>query len=170
MHNRKSTRLKEYDYSQPGEYFITICMYDKKYVFGEVIEERTTLSPAGEIAKKCWEEIPRHFHNVELDECVIMPNHIHGIIILNETVGVEYIQPLQNKYQRVIPKSLGSIVRSYKAAVTRECCKNNYSYLQWQSLFYDRIIRSDKELGIIRDYIINNPFKWHLDEENPYKT
>jgi putative transposase len=162
--------LKEYDYSQPGEYFITICTNDKKCVFGEVIEEKTTLSSVGEIVKKYWEEIPMHFPNVELDEFVIMPNHVHGIIIINGHVGVEYIQPLQNKYQHVIPKSLGSIIRSYKAAVTRECYKNNHSYFKWQSLFYDRIIRSDKELSNIRDYINNNPLKWHLDEENPNRT
>jgi putative transposase len=170
VHNRKSIRLQEYDYSRSGEYFITICTYDKKCVFGEAIEEKIRLSPIGEIAKKCWEEIPNHFSKVELDEYVIMPNHLHGIIIFNETVGVEYIQPLQNKYQRVISKSLGSIIRSYKAAVTRECHKNNYSYFKWQSLFYDRIIRSHKELDNIRDYIIINPLKWYLDEENPYKS
>jgi REP element-mobilizing transposase RayT len=101
-------------------------------VFGEVVEDEVRLTPMGEIAKRCWEEIPKHFPNVELDEHVVMPNHIHGIIVLNNPVGVEYIQPLPKAFQHVISKSLGSIVRSYKAAVSRECRKRKYPDFSWQ--------------------------------------
>lgn len=84
IYNRKSIRLKEYDYSRPGEYFIAICTHKKKCVFGEVTEEKTIFSFIGEIAKKCWEKIPEHFPNVILDEYAIMPNHVHGIIIITD--------------------------------------------------------------------------------------
>ena len=164
---RKSIRLKEYDYSQPGEYFVTICTNEHDYKFGEIVNEEMRLDEMGKIVKGCWEEIPIHFSNVELDEYVVMPNHVHGIIILNERVGVEYIQPLQKTFQHVIPKSLGSIVRSFKAAVIRQFRKNGYPDFLWQRNYFEHIIRNDKELNNIRDYIVNNPLKWSIDEENP---
>jgi REP element-mobilizing transposase RayT len=80
--------------SQPGEYFVTIYTKNKECLFGEIVGEKVFLSPIGTIAKKCWEEIPKHFVNIELDVFVVMPNHLHGIIIINPSVGVEYIQPL----------------------------------------------------------------------------
>jgi REP element-mobilizing transposase RayT len=160
QHQRKSIRLKEYDYSQPGEYFVTICTKNKECLLGEIVDEEVLLSPIGKIAKQCWEEIPEHFDNIELDIFVIMPNHLHGTIIINPSVGVEYIQPLQKTFQHVIPKSLGSIIRTYKAAVTREYCKYGYHGSCWQRNFFEHVIRSDKDLNNIRDYIINNPVKW----------
>jgi putative transposase len=171
IYNRKSIRLKEYDYSQPGEYFITICTYDKKCVFGEVIEEEIRLSPIGEIAKKCWEEIHEYFPKVELDEYVIMPNHVHGIIIITDGRDLINQIPTKNFPLMKNPKvTLGKIIRYYKARSSKYIHDSGYVDFQWQSLFYDRIIRSDKELNAIRDYIANNPLKWCLDEENPNKT
>jgi len=179
LHHRKSIRLKNYDYSLPGEYFITLCTHDKVCMFGEAIEDEMRLTPTGEIAKRCWEEIPKHFPNVELDEHIIMPNHIHGIIIINplvgvdnhnSSVGVEYIQPLPKTFQHVIPNSLGSIIRSYKAAISRECRKQKYSDFSWQRNYYEHIIRNDKDLNNIREYISNNPIKWCLDENNPNRS
>ena len=179
IHNRKSIRLKEYDYSQPGGYYVTLCTSEKECVFGEVVEDEVRLSPIGAIAKRCWDEIPKHFPMVELDEYIVMPNHIHGIIILNDlgrdvqlirmnnNVGVEYIQPLPTTFQYVISKSLGSIVRSYTAADTRECRKRNKYDFSWQRNYYDHIIRDDKDLDNVRNYIIDNPLKWAADEENP---
>jgi putative transposase len=169
VHHRKSIRLQEYDYSQPGEYFITLCTHKKICAFGEVVEDMVLLTRMGEIAGRCWEEIPKHFPMVELDEFVVMPNHIHGIIIINSSVGVEYIQPLPKTFQHVIPKSLGSIVRSYKAAVSRECRKQKYYDFSWQRNYYEHIIRDDKDLNNIREYIFNNPIKWHFDENNPHR-
>jgi REP element-mobilizing transposase RayT len=169
-HNRKSIRLKGYDYSQPGEYFITICTHDKKCVFGKVIEEKIILSPIGEIAKKCWEEIPEHYPKVELDEYIIMPNHIHGIIIMSEGRDlINQILTTENNFPLMKnPKeTLGKIIRYYKARSTKLIHNSGYIDFQWQSLFYDRIVRSDNELNNIRDYITNNPLKWYLDEENP---
>ena len=171
INHRKSIRLKEYDYSQPGEYFITICIYEKKCILGEIVDENILFSPIGEIAKRCWEEIPEHFSNVELDEYVIMPNHIHGIIMITECRDLINQIPTKNyplmKNQKV---TLGKIIRHYKARTAKHIHDSGSMDFRWQPLFYDRIIRSDKELNNIRNYIINNPLKWYLDEENPYKT
>jgi REP element-mobilizing transposase RayT len=94
LRKRKSIRLKEYDYSLPGEYFVTICTYDHKCIFGEVMDETIRLSSAGNIVKKYWTEIPRHYTDVDLDTFIIMPNHVHGIIVLTEPVGAIYKSPL----------------------------------------------------------------------------
>jgi putative transposase len=172
IHHRKSIRLKEYNYSQPGEYFVTMCTHDKKCVFGKVMEENTLLSPIGEIAKKCWEEIPEHYPCVILDEYAIMPNHVHGIIIITEGRDlINQIPTTENNFPLMKnPKeTLGKIIRYYKARSAKLIHNSGYVDFQWQSSFYDRIVRSDKELNKIRDYITDNPLKWYLDEENPNK-
>jgi putative transposase len=171
VHDRKSIRLTDFDYSQPGEYFVTICTYNKMCVFGKVSEDKAILSSIGNIAQKCWEDIPTHFPNVELDEYVIMPNHIHGIIVITE--GRDLINQIPTKKFPLMknPKmTLGKIIRHYKARSAKYIHDSGYVDFQWQPLFYDRIVRNDKEFDNIRDYIINNPLKWILDEENPYKT
>ena len=169
-HHRRSVRLNHYDYSQPGAYFITICTHNRRCMLGNINSEMAELFSTGNVAKKFWLEIPTHFQNVELDQFVIMPNHIHGVIKIydHKPVGVQYIEPLQeNKYQHIIPKSIGSIIRSYKSAVTRWCSKNNHQNFQWQRNYYEHIIRNENELNRIREYIQNNPLKWELDRENP---
>ncbi|HLG22804.1 MAG TPA: transposase [Candidatus Manganitrophaceae bacterium] len=159
IHHRDSIRLREFDYSQSGAYFITICTKERELWLDvpdikKIVEER-------------WIEIPDHFKNAALDSWVVMPNHIHGIISLMSRVGVQHVEPLQNRYQRIIPKSIGSIVRSYKSAVTNQCRKNGFRSFQWQRNYYERVIRSEDELNRIRQYIQNNPLNWNTDEENP---
>ncbi len=119
--HRRVIRLKEYDYSQSGEYFVTVCTHGHECTLGKIINGQMRLNEIENIVEKCWKVFPCHFKNVELDKFVIMPNHLHGILILNESVGVQNFAPLQNTYQHIIPKSLGSIIHSYKAAVTQEC-------------------------------------------------
>jgi Transposase and inactivated derivatives len=174
IHNRRSVRLKEYDYSMPGEYFITICTKEKECLFGDVVEEEMKHSQIGVIATHCWEEIPRHFQSVELDECVVMPNHVHGIIIITDRVenvrhvGIQHVESLRkNSYQHIVAGSIGVIVRSFKSAVSRLCHLNGHFQFTWQPNYYDRIIRDEKELNNIREYIRNNPLRWFFDEENP---
>jgi REP element-mobilizing transposase RayT len=170
LYHRKSIRLKEYDYSSPAEYSVTICTKNKECVLSEIANEKVKLSPIGKIAMQCWEEIPQHFPNVELDAFIAMPNHIHGIIIINPLVGVHNYEPLQrHAFQHTIRKSLGSIIRAYKGAVKTICQNGGYSEFVWQRNYYEHIIRSDKELNNIRDYIINNPLKWFFDKENLVK-
>lgn len=139
-------------------------------MLGNINSEIAELFSTGNVAKKFWLEIPKHFQNVELDQFIIMPNHIHGIIMIydHKPVGVQYIEPLrESKYQHIIPGSIGSIIRSYKSAVTRWCNKNNQQNFQWQRNYYERVVRNENELNQIREYIQNNPLKWELDRENP---
>jgi|SRR5579884_1429127 len=159
IHYRHSIRLKAFDYSQPGAYFITICT-KKRELWLDVPEIK-------QIVEKYWIEIPKHFKNATLDYWVVMPNHLHGIIRLMPRVGVQHVEPLQNRYQQMIPQSIGAIVRSYKSAVTSRCRKIGFEYFQWQRNYYERIIRNEEELNRIRQYIQNNPSNWNTDEENP---
>ena len=157
-------RLPDYDYSRSGAYFITICSFNKELVFGKIVDGRCVLSEIGNIAAKYLEEIPNHFDNVFIDEYVIMPNHIHIIISI---VGVQNFEPLQNEYQKIIPKSIGSIVRAFKASVTSWSKANGYKNFKWQRNYFEQIIRNDEEYIRIREYIRNNPLQWELDDENP---
>jgi REP element-mobilizing transposase RayT len=169
IHNRKSIRLKEYDYSQTGEYFITICTYNRKNIFGDIIHEEMQLSQMGTIVQRYWKDIPDHFQNVELDDYIIMPNHIHGIIILNNPVGAIHESPLpMNQLQRR-KMTLSKIIGRFKMITAKEIniLYNTVGSHVWQRNYYEHIIHNDKELNNIRDYITDNPLKWHLDEENP---
>ena len=140
-HHRKSIRLKHYDYSQAGAYFVTICTKDRKLFF----EDEFIKS----IAETFWKEIPKHFINVKLDEFIIMPNHLHGIIIIENDIAVGTgHRPVQIGQGNALP------LREQK----------NFA---WQPRFYEHIIRDEIELNKIREYIINNPLKWELDIENP---
>jgi putative transposase len=170
--HRRSIRLKEYDYSQPGEYFLTICTNNHECIFGNIIHEEMKLSPEGKIAQRCWEEMPKHFSNVQLDEYIIMPNHIHGIIILTDSmVGTRHAVSLREQFAKPVIGSVPTIVRSFKSATTKRIheIRNTPSLPVWQSRFFERIIRSDKELDNIREYIFNNVLKWAYESqhENP---
>lgn len=187
--HRRSIRLKDYDYAEEGAYFVTICTWNREFLFGEIQHGEVVLSKIGKIVQDYWLEIPKHFENVRLDEFVVMPNHIHGIIVLekrveyiqplqnqndeNKIVGVQYIEPTagkstaQGKYQHVTPKSIGSVIRSYKAIVTRWCRENSLEGLIWQRNYWEHVIRSEETLNKIRGYIIANPAQWEADPENP---
>ncbi|MCX6122782.1 MAG: transposase [Ignavibacteriales bacterium] len=167
---RKSIRLKEFDYSQPGEYFVTICTKNHNCIFGSIVSGKMDLNDRGKIVDRCWKGILEHFSNVELDEYVVMPNHIHGILILNESVvGTRHAVSLPERFGRPVSDSVSTIVRSFKSAVTKRI---NEMHLTgdaqfWQPRYYDRIIRSENELQNIRDYIANNVVTWAFDKENP---
>lgn len=167
-----SIRLKYWDYASAGYYFITICTNQRwTNPFGYIRNGYICLSSIGTIANQCWLTIPQHFHNVKLDVFVIMPDHMHGIIqIINQepsarrdvACNVSTKNVHTNKFYSCISprnKSLPTVVRSYKSAVTRLSRNNNYNF-QWQSRYYERIIRSSSELLQIRRYITNNPKLW----------
>ena len=169
---RRSIRLKDYDYSQEGAYFVTICAYGKKCIFGDVIDYRVELSPIGQIVSKFWFEIPKHFGSVYLDEFVVMPSHIHGIVMITgKRRGVKFNAPTRDDdyYSRISPRkdTLSVIVRTYKSAVSSWCRKNGCEDFHWQRNYYEHVIRSDDDLVQIREYIANNAVKWDLDNENP---
>ncbi len=178
-HQRRSIRLQGYDYSQMGSYFITICTYNRRCMFGEIIDEVMILNDAGQMAEKCWNNIPAHFPHVQLDEFVIMPNHVHGILgITMNVVGAKNFSPLQNHDAHIhdnIPrtqrpcgtiKTIGSIVRGFKIGVTEWVRQNTNIYDVWQRNYWEHIIRNENELNKIRSYIRNNPMKWHDDKLN----
>lgn len=169
--NKKQYRYKNYDYSQNGFYFVTICTKDREMFFGEIENGKMKLSDMGLIAKKFWLEISSHFLFVKLHEFVIMPNHMHGII---EIVGTGQC-PVQNnssKFGNVIPKSLSTIIGSYKSIVTKKINLENRAVpcfcrdFAWQPRFHDRIIRDEKELEEASQYIINNPANWEREKNN----
>ena len=173
----KSIRLKGYDYNLPGAYFVTICLKDRKCLFGRIVKEEMILSDFGRIAKDCWISIPTHFENAEVGSFVVMPNHIHGIIILLETKPVGQTQAfdslrhaldLQDKSQTDLMYSrLSTVIGSYKSAVTKDInLKGKQNDFKWQTSFHDHIIRNEKELHNIADYIIQNPAMWNEDFEN----
>ena len=181
----ESTRLQNWDYRWAGAYFITICTQRREHYFGEIIDGKMQLSNIGVIADILWHEIKNHAKNVELGAFVVMPNHIHGILILNDNgVGndggnVETLhatslhQPQPQPHPQnnnefmanISPKSnsISTIIRSYKSAVTKHARRLGYRFA-WQSRFYDHIIRDEKSFYTISNYIINNPAKWTDDK------
>ncbi|OGC94669.1 MAG: hypothetical protein A2W25_13950 [candidate division Zixibacteria bacterium RBG_16_53_22] len=178
---RKSIRLQGYDYSNPGGYAVTICTAMKLHYFGHIEKGEMTLSDVGKIAAKCWIDIPRHFTSVSLDRYIVMPNHVHGILWLNnqhrenktgkwmatDCRGVQLNAPTKNEYfSRISPSknTLGVIIRTYKAAVTTSCNKRSTVGFSWQRNYYEHIIRNEDDLNAIRQYILNNPANWANDE------
>lgn len=165
---RRSMRLQGYDYSQAGIYFVTICVKNRECLFGEIKNEEMILNKLGRIVEKEWKKTPEKRKNVGLDEFIIMPNHLHGIIIINyKIVGIDCNQSL-HKYG---PQSnnLFAIIRGFKGSVTNQInlLSKNYSGGSiWQSRFYDHIIRNENSLEKIRSYIYNNPGGWRNDLEN----
>jgi len=220
LHHRRSIRLKEYDYSQPGAYFITICTHNRKQRFGEIVRAGFTpaqncqpeqpkglplrdangagfipdqnakmqLNEYGQIAQDQWLQIPARFENIELGAFIIMPNHIHGILVIHDpevgaNIGVgasptptviptgqpQIGQPLR------LPVQLGNIVGAYKSLVANECLeiyktKNETMGKLWQRNYYEHIIRDEKSYLEIAQYIFDNPAKWALDSLFPGRT
>ncbi len=178
-HHRKSIRLKGYDYSQSGLYFVTICCQNMLCLFGKIENETMILNDSGKIANNCWLDIPNHFPNVILHNHIIMPNHVHGIIELTETtVGAKNISPtntpnINTRAKHFSPlqstpkgtsKTIGSIVRGFKIGVTKWIRQNTNIYDVWQRNYYEHIIRNDKSYETISEYIINNPINWRKDK------
>ena len=167
-HHRRSIRLPEYDYTLPGAYFVTICTYKRAHLFGQVIDGGMQLSRYGQIAHACWEEIPAHFPHVELDAFVVMPNHIHGIIVVGARHAVPLQQPQTEQFGKPVPGSVPTIVRSFKSAVTKRinAIRGTPGARVWQRNYWEHVIRHERALNAIRQYILANPIRWHLDRYN----
>ena len=166
----ESIRLPNRDYAANGYYFVTICTHKKHCYFGKITNNQMKLSQVGRIAQKHWQEIPNHFNHVYIDAYVIMPNHLHGIIIIDRPTQKLNLssQPTDtNKFAPLKSGSLSAVIQAYKASVTRWCRKNDDDIFRWQSRFYEHIIRNARSLENIRTYIINNPVKWSEDRNNP---
>jgi REP element-mobilizing transposase RayT len=181
QHHRRSIRVKGYDYTEPGAYFVTIVTYQRGCLFGEVIHETMLLNDFGRIADECWRAIPDHFPNVELGAHMIMPNHVHGVIVIRaddesastvvvaQHVGAQHCcAPTPDNHKiNVKPGSLGAIVRSYKSAVSYRINKEHNATGIWQRNYYEHIIRNADEAKRIHLYIEANPAQWDGVDENP---
>ena len=173
--NRKSPRLQNWDYGRDAAYFITICTKNREHYFGEIQNGKMIVSPAGAIAHVLWYEIKNHAKNIELGEFVVMPNHVHGILILDGNDGATAVgtthalslpsapTPGQQRFQNQGKNTVSSIIGSYKSAVTKFCNQLNLPS-GWQIRFHDHIIRNDASFKRISEYIKNNPGNWKEDK------
>ena len=173
VHHRRSIRLKGYDYSRPGAYFVTICTQGRLCLFGDVVDGNVILNESGRMVQTVWDEIPHHYPYVDVDAFVIMPNHIHGIVII---VGAGPCAcPDTGQPQGVAPTlSLPDVVHRFKTLTTKRYADGvkqrgwpPFPGRLWQRNYYKHIIRDENELNRIRQYITNNPLRWALDRENP---
>jgi putative transposase len=171
-----SSRLKGYDYSIAGAYFITICTKNQAPYFGEIVNNEMILNKTGELVKNYWLVIPQHFPYCSLDILVIMPNHLHGIIILNDEPivetpqrgkinGVETLKLSVSTKDQIKRHPIGVIINQFKRICTINIRNFNPSFA-WQTRYHDHIIRNETDLNRIRTYIINNLMNWERDEEN----
>jgi putative transposase len=183
---RKRNRLIKYDYHDAGWYFVTICVDKMDEIFGEIIDGKMKLNECGEIINDYWEKIPNHYQSIELDEFVVMPNHIHGIIVIRniKNVGAIFKSPVNHEMNKTnnnrsgeinfaptkqpITKSvsLSTIIKWFKSITTINIRQFNHSF-KWQRSYYDHIIRSEYSLFKIKEYIRNNPRNWFEEKDKP---
>ena len=197
IHHRNSTRLQSYDYRSAGAYFVTICTFQKEQILAEIKDGEARLTSLGNVVHECWNEVPQHFPNVELDMSVVMPNHLHAIFMIHEPVGATHASPDDVTADVVgarhaspdngttdktrarhasplqksgLPKrSIGAIVGSFKSSCTKRIneLRDTPGLPVWQRNYHERVIRNDEELHALRDYIRNNPAQWEVDSEHP---
>ena len=158
---RKGLRLRQYDYAQAGMYFVTVCTQDRACVFGSVAGNEMRLDELGCLIEASWRALPTQFSNMTLDEFVVMPNHFHGLVVLEGEKGPGAMNRAP---------TLGEVVRSFKARCTRSCrgaIHGARGVSLWQRDYYEHVIRNEQDLSRIREYIRNNPAQWALDRNNP---
>lgn len=181
-----SSRLQNWDYGANGAYFITICTQDRECYFGEIIEAQFIASELGVLAEKYWLEIPKHFPYAELGNFVIMPNHVHGILIIDKNASVCKSESVETRLIAPLPQmnisditnktggfagdknpmlqdNISRIIRWYKGRCSFEMRKLHADF-GWQSRFHDHIIRNEKSFETIQNYIANNPSNWNEDK------
>lgn len=162
-HRPNSMRLKDFNYSSVGAYFITICTKNREHYFGEIINGKLEETTQSKICMACWLDLPKHYNNCIVDEFIVMPDHVHGIIFIKnpDYVGAG-LKPAPTGNIKIKPYSISEIVRGFKTFTSRKIneFENTPGRQFWQTRFYDHIIRNDDELNKIRQYIINNPKQW----------
>ena len=178
QHHRRSIRLKGYDYSQDGAYFVTICVDRRECLFGDVVDGQMRLNKYGAIVAEEWQRSSVIRREIELDAWVVMPNHFHGIVIIdipvgsngNNHVGANDRSPLRDyTHPRMKPKSLSSLMAGFKSVVTKEIniLRDAPGTKLWQRNYYEHIIRNQDAMDKIRRYIVNNPLSWSIDQLHP---
>jgi putative transposase len=193
-HHRRSIRLKGFDYTQPGAYFVTMVSYQRAGLFGEIVDGQARLNDLAKIVDRCWRNIPRHFPEVELDVYVVMPNHLHGIIWIGDRGcrgeasadserGISHHLSAAQSRSATPPEadaspqrpkgtqsgSLNAIVQNFKSVSTRKANQflGSPGSKIWQRVYFERVVRNERELNAIRRYIADNPAQWESDRENP---
>jgi len=171
IHHRCSIRLNGYDYTQAGAYFVTVVTQARESLFGEVAGGEMRLNRYGEIVLKWWDAIPEHFPNVETDAFVIMPNHVHGIIMIGDDRRGTGTVPQGGEIPPLRKPTLGQIVAYFKYQSTKEinAMKGGPVTRLWQRNYYEHIIRNQQDLELTWLYVESNPAQWETDNENPAK-
>jgi len=169
--------MRTYDYATAGVYFVTVCTRGKKCVLGRVADDRVILSRIGVIVDECWRAIPEHFAGAELDAFVVMPNHLHGLIILPQASRARHAVPLRDNSTMAPERSFGkpqahelpTIIRSFKAACTRRVkqLRGEPGDSIWQRGYHEHVVRCSGDMEHLQRYIAENPLSWALDRENP---
>jgi putative transposase len=186
VHDRRSLRLDGYNYAHAGAYFVTVCTQDRACLLGDVAGEEVRLSDVGRMIQAVWGEMPDHYPGIETDAFVVMPNHMHGIITIHGR-GESCIRPddchqpdsgdHKDRPYGTTAGSLGRVIQAFKSTTTHEYVlgvrKRGWPPFHgrlWQRNYYERVIRNERELDKIREYVAANPLKWSLDRENPQRT
>ena len=171
IHHRRSIRLKRHDYSHAGAYFVTVCSQYRECLFGNVVDGEMILNDAGKMVRDVWHELPSRFPLIQLDSFIVMPNHVHAIINI---VGAALALPQKHAERKMgaasgAPITLAIVIRALKSIssirVNRLLSRQGQSL--WQRNYYEHIIRNDRDLFQIRQYIDSNPAKWEEDENHP---
>ncbi len=184
-HRRHSLRLRGYDYSWAGAYFVTICTHNRASLFGEIVNGEMRLNDVGRMSATQWRSLSKRFPSVQPDAFVVMPNHMHGIIALIDVRAdlvaaqdiARRITPPRRATTRVATRSLGTVIGAYKSLTTVEYARgvkmlgwSPFAGKLWQRNYYEHIIRNETTLNRVRQYIMDNPARWAEDPENPART
>ncbi len=174
LHHRRSIRLRDYDYSQSGAYFVTMCVQKKEHLFGTVRDGEVQLNHAGVMIERWWSVLPNKFPSITTDTFVVMPNHAHGIIGLNAEYneGEHTGSPLHHEHNDVwadqcVRLTLGTVIQWFKTMTTNEYIRSVHAHgwlsfdrRLWQRNYYEHVIRNNDDLNAIREYTVNNPARW----------
>jgi REP element-mobilizing transposase RayT len=187
-HHRRSIRLKGYDYSQAGAYFVTIVAYQREALFGEIVHGMVCLNEWGALVENEWRRLEKRFDRVSMDEFIVMPNHLHGVLVIKESiesigqlrsglVGAGHENSILSGDSSLAPplqsaRSLGAIIQAYKSTTARwiNSLRRTTGAPVWQRYYYEHIVRDAPEMNRNRQYIQENPQHWEKDRENPFKT
>ena len=176
---RKTIRLQDFDYRQPGFYIATICVKDHRLMFGNIVNDKMQLNSVGQVALATWATLAQRFPGIELDAYIVMPNHVHGIIYLKEEQPIlykkpntervperfkAYMQDAAKPYKRM--PALWEIIRTFKAAATYRIHKTGTQEFAWQESYYESVLADERSLNNRRLYIANNPARWAEDSLN----
>ena len=171
-HRRRSIRLKGYDYSQAGAYFVTICDWQRECLFGDIVDGEVRLNEYGRIVEKEWSRTSTIRPNIEIDIFVVMPNHFHGILVINgvgdSCRGVLQYAPTERTF-RSPSQTVGAIIRGFKSTLAKKInqIRDTPGHPVWQRNYYEHVIPNEEDLNRIRQYVTENPMKWSEDENNP---